>query len=167
MIITCPNCKKQFKIDTSQIPSKGRNLQCGSCSHAWFYKIEDKRSEILTLNDDLSNNEIETKKIKNDIEEIFENKELKTNNNHIEKEKHLKKSQEKKNYTTNKITKKNSGSKFFANFVVCVISIVALIILVDTLKKPLINIFPGSEIILLNLFETLKDIKLFIIDLFN
>ena len=93
MIITCPNCKKQFKIDTSQIPSKGRNLQCGSCSHAWFYKIQDKRSEILNLNDDLSNNEIETNKITNNIE----NKELKTNNKHIEKEKNLKKSQEKKN----------------------------------------------------------------------
>ena len=166
MIITCPNCKKQFKIDKSQIPAKGRNLQCGSCSHAWFYKIEDKRSEILTLNDDLSNNEIETKKIKKDIEKIFENKELKTNNKHIEKEKHLKKSQEKKKYTSN-IVNKNSGSKFLANFLVCVISIAALIILVDTLKKPLINIFPGSEIILLNLFETLQDIKLFIIDLFN
>ena len=151
MIITCPNCKKQFKIDKSQIPAKGRNLQCGSCSHAWFYKIEDKRSEILTLNDDLSNNEIETKKIKKDIE----------------KEKHLKKSQEKKKYITNKVAEKNSGSKFFANFIVYVISIVALIILADTLKKPLINIFPGSEIILLNLFETLQDIKLFIIDLFN
>ena len=167
MIITCPNCKKQFKIDKSQIPTKGRNLQCGSCSHAWFYKIQDKRSEILTLNDDLSNNEIETKKIKNNIEKILENKELKTNNKHIEKEKHLKKSQEKKKYIINKVAEKNSGSKFLANFVVCVISIAALIILVDTLKKPLINIFPGSEIILLNLFETLKDIKLFIIDLFN
>ena len=167
MIITCPNCKKQFKIDKSQIPAKGRNLQCGSCSHAWFYKIEDKRSEILTLNDDLSNNEIETKKIKKDIEKIFENKELKTNNKHIEKEKHLKKSQEKKKYIINKVAEKNSGSKFLANFIVCVISIAALIILVDTFKKPLINIFPGSEIILLNLFETLQDIKLFIIDLFN
>ena len=73
MIITCPNCKKQFKIDKSQIPTKGRNLQCGSCSHAWFYKIQDKRSEILTLNDDLSKNEIKTKKIKNDIEKLFEN----------------------------------------------------------------------------------------------
>ena len=163
MIITCPNCKKQFKIDKSQIPIKGRNLQCGSCGHAWFYKIQDKRSEILTLNDDHSNNEIETKKIKNNIV----NKELKTNNKHIEKEKNLKKSQEKKRYTTNKVAEKNSGSKFFAYFVVCVISIAALIILVDTLKKPLINIFPGSEIILLNLFETLQDIKLFIIDLFN
>ena len=32
-------------------------------------------------------------------------------------------------------------------------------------KKPLIDIFPGLEIVLFNLFETLKDIKLFIIDL--
>ena len=61
----------------------------------------------------------------------------------------------------------NHPIKFFANLVVCIISLVALIILIDTLKEPLINIFPGSEIILLNLFETLQDIKLFIIDLFN
>ena len=44
-------------------------------------------------------------------------------------------------------------------------AIVALIILLDTLKTPLINVFPGLEIILFNLFETLQDIKLFIIDL--
>jgi len=43
---------------------------------------------------------------------------------------------------------------------------VALIILIDTLKTPLINFFPGLEIVLFNLFEILKDIKLFIIDLY-
>ena len=41
----------------------------------------------------------------------------------------------------------------------------AFIILIDTLKSPLINLFPELELILFNLFETLKDIKLFIIDL--
>ena len=148
MIIICPNCKKKFKIDTSQIPAKGRNLQCGSCDHIWFYKTEDKSSETLTLNDDLFNNEIETK--------------LKP----LEKEKNFKKPQQKQKSTI-KVNEEKSESKFFANLMVCIISIVALIILIDTLKKPLINIFPGSEIILLNLFETLKDIKLFIIDLFN
>ena len=45
-------------------------------------------------------------------------------------------------------------------------SFVALIILLDTLKTPLINIFPGLENILFSLFEMLKDIKLFIIDLY-
>ena len=149
MIIICPNCKKKFKIDTSQIPAKGRNLQCGSCDHIWFYKTEDKSSETLTLNDDLFNNEIETK--------------LKP----LEKEKNFKKPQQKQKSTTIKVNEEKSESKFFANLMVCIISIVALIILIDTLKKPLINIFPGSEIILLNLFETLQDIKLFIIDFFN
>ena len=149
MIITCPNCKKKFKIDTSQIPAKGRNLQCGSCDHVWFYKTEDKSSETLTLNDALSNNEIETK--------------LKP----LEKEKSFKKPQQKQKSTTIEVNEEKSESKFFANLMVCIISIVALIILIDTLKKPLINIFPGTEIILLNLFETLQDIKLFIIDFFN
>ena len=54
---------------------------------------------------------------------------------------------------------------FFSYFIVFIISIIALFILVDTLKSPLINAFPALEIILFNLFETLKDIKLFIIDL--
>jgi len=56
-------------------------------------------------------------------------------------------------------------SKLFSYLIVFFISFVALIILVDTLKTPLINVFPGLEVILFNLFETLKDIKLFIIDL--
>ena len=149
MIITCPNCNKQFRIDASQIPTKGRNLQCGSCDHAWFFKFDDESSEILTLKDDLSNNKVETKKIENDIEKKLKYKKLKNKNKPVEKEKGEK-----------------SGSKFFANLVVCIISFVALIILIDTLKKPLINFFPGLEIILLNLFETLQDVKLFVKDLF-
>ena len=167
MIITCPNCKKKFKIDPSQIPSKGRNLQCGSCGNGWFFKFENESSEVLTLNDDLSNNEIETKNINNDIEKTHEYKEIKTNFKPSEKEKNFKQSQQKQKSAINKVKEEKSESKFFANLMVCIISIVALIILIDTLKKPLINIFPGSEIILLNLFETLQDIKLFIIDLFN
>ena len=47
-----------------------------------------------------------------------------------------------------------------------IITLIALVILVDTLKTPLINTFPSLEVILFNLFETLKDIKLFIIDLY-
>ena len=54
---------------------------------------------------------------------------------------------------------------FFSHLLVSIISFVALLILVDTLKSPLINLFPGLEIVLFNLFETLKDIGLFIIDL--
>jgi len=35
----------------------------------------------------------------------------------------------------------------------------------DTFKTPLIDVFPGLENILFSLFEILKDIRLFIIDL--
>ena len=65
----------------------------------------------------------------------------------------------------NKI-KKNTSSKFFSYLMVLIISFVALIILIDTLKVPLIDVFPGLESLLINLFEILKDIKLFIIDLY-
>ena len=72
---------------------------------------------------------------------------------------------EKQNTKTKTKNTANIGSKFFSYLVVLIISFVALIILLDTLKNPLINVFPGLEILLFNLFETLQDINLFIIDL--
>ncbi len=164
MIITCPNCNKQFKIDNSLIPDEGRDLQCGSCNHIWFYNIQEKNNEALELKQETINEDIETKaKNKDDkIEEKQQPEEIiKTEINNKKKEKNLEKQ---KNTTTLKKTE-NKGSKFFSYLIVFIISFVALIILLDTLKTPLINVFPGLEIILFNLFETLQDIKLFIIDL--
>ena len=164
MIITCPNCNKQFKIDNSLIPDEGRDLQCGSCNHIWFYNIQEKNNEVLELKQEIISEDIETKaENKEDkIEEKREPKEIiKTEINNKKKEKN---SEKQKNTTTLKKTE-NKGSKFFSYLIVFIISFVALIILLDTLKTPLINVFPGLEIILFNLFETLQDIKLFIIDL--
>jgi len=83
---------------------------------------------------------------------------IETELNNQKKEKNIEKQKETK-------ISKNTGNKFFSYLIVFIISFVALIILLDTLKNPLINVFPGLEIILFNLFETLQDIKLFIIDL--
>ena len=156
MIITCPNCNKQFKIDNSLIPDEGRDLQCGSCNHVWFYKNEEKNSKVLELNDEIASKDNETKNEKKE-----ENKQQieKTNN-----EKKEKISEKQKNKTTSK-NKTNKVSKFFSYLIVFIISFAALITLLDTVKTPLINVFPGLEIVLFNLFETLQDIKLFIIDL--
>ena len=164
MIITCPNCDKQFKIDNSLIPDEGRDLQCGSCNHIWFYNIQEKNNEVLELKQEIISEDIETKaENKEDkIEEKQKPEEIsKTDINNKKKEKN---SEKQKNTTTLKKTE-NKGSKFFSYLIVFIISFVALIILLDTLKTPLINVFPGLEIILFNLFETLQDIKLFIIDL--
>jgi predicted Zn finger-like uncharacterized protein len=161
MIITCPNCNKKFKIDNSLIPDEGRDLQCGSCNHVWLYKIKEENSKILELKEEIEINDIKTKVDKNN-EEIVENKnpipKIETELNDQKKEKNIEKQKETK-------ISKNTGNKFFSYLIVFIISFVALIILLDTLKNPLIDVFPGLEIILFNLFETLQDIKLFIIDL--
>ena len=162
MIITCPNCNKQFKIDNSLIPDEGRDLQCGSCNHIWFYKIEQANDEVLKLNNEIESKDIEVKVEKNE-EKIEKKREFKKINTKVnnEKENILEKQ---KNNTLSK-NSKNNGIKFFSYLIVFIISFVALIILLDTFKTPLINVFPGLEIILFNLFETLQDLKLFIIDL--
>ena len=152
MIIACPNCEKKFQIDPALVPENGRDLQCGSCNHAWFYKPENQIEAPLSLNE---NTFVKTEKTKIETEDqnIKINKEKK-------KEPRIKKE-------IPKIIEKstNRGSKLFSYLIVFIISFVALIVLLDTLKTPLINVFPGLEIILFNLFETLQDLKLFIIDL--
>ena len=164
MIITCPNCKKQFKIDNSLIPDEGRDLQCGSCNHIWFYNIQEKNNEVLELKQEIISEDIETK-AENKEDKIEEKQQPEeTSKTEINNKKKEKNSEKQKITTTLKKTE-NKGSKFFSYLIVFIISFVALIILLDTLKTPLINVFPGLEIILFNLFETLQDIKLFIIDL--
>ena len=165
MIINCPNCNKRFKINTSLIPVEGRDLKCGSCDHVWFYKIEDKNLEPLSLKEDIINNEdtpeIVDKKIErtNEVKKSSSHSKIDTRD-----KKDLDKIADKQIPTKNKT--KNTSGKFFSYIIVFIISFVALIILIDTLKIPLINIFPGLETILFSLFEMLKDIKLFIIDLY-
>ena len=164
MVITCPNCNKQFKIDKSLIPDEGRDLQCGSCNHIWFYNNQEKNNEVLELKQEIISEDIETKaeNKKDKIEEEQQPEEIIKNEINIKKK--VENLEKQKNTTTLKKTE-NKGSKFFSYLIVFIISFVALIILLDTLKTPLINVFPGLEIVLFNLFETLQDIKLFIIDL--
>ena len=159
MIITCPCEKKQFKIDSSLIPQEGRELQCGSCERVWFYKPENESEVLLTLNENVSVDKVEP-----DIEIKDKNEEF---SEKLNQEKIIKPEIKEISKETDKTVKTsvNKGPKFFSYLIVFIISFVALVILLDTLKTPLISIFPGLEIVLFNLFETLKDIKLFIIDL--
>ena len=159
MIIGCPNCNKQFKINLSLIPNKGRDVKCGSCDHVWFYKIEDDKTDSLPLSDNFAD-----KKIEDEIDNKIVENTNKPNDVSIPKDIDDK-IHEKQIPVKNKI-KKNTSGKFFSYLVVSIISFAALIILIDTLKVPLISVFPGLEIILFSLFEILKDIKLFIIDLY-
>ncbi len=153
MIIICPSCNKQFRINPSLITAKGREVKCGSCDNVWFYQKENKILETLPLNQDVIDN-----KVKSVIKTI--ESESKNKIDDIDKKKY-----ENQNNSKNK-TKKNDSGKFFSYLIVFIISFVALIILLDTFKTPLINLFPVLELLLFNLFEALQDIKLFIIDLY-
>ena len=146
MIIVCPCGRKKFEIDQNLIPKEGRLLQCGFCNEKWFFNINKKEVSENKLN---FKNEKVTSLNDNDVNP--EETEISLDDN-----------------TDNVIKVKNnfSFSIFLSYILVSIISFIALIILIDTFKSPLYRIFPNLELILFNLFETLKDIKLFIKDLF-
>ena len=146
MIITCPHCDKLFEVDEIKIPFGGRLLQCGSCNKQWFYKKEERAEEPTNITLE-----------KRGTEEYFENmideesKNLSNENNEISQEKHL---------------KKFKIGKYLNIFVVIIISLIGIILILDTFKIQLSNVLPNLDLLLNNLYETLKDIKLFIYDLF-
>ena len=147
MIIVCPCGEKKFEVDGNLIPDKGRTLQCGSCDHRWFFKKNE--NEIIDKTLKLE----EEDKIMSDEITINDELSLPDNqpNNIIENNDNLKSS--------------FSLSKIFNYFIVLIITLVAVIVFLDTFKYSLTSIFPNLELFLYNLYESLKDIKLFINDL--
>ena len=150
MIIQCINCNKKFNVNSDLIPSTGRNIQCGSCNHLWFFNNDQIDKKI-------DNDQIKEKEIKND-NQILAKEEIS-----------IKKTKSKKNLEIVKFEKKSNLtiSKLFSYLIVLIISLVTLIIIVDTFKSPLINLFPNLELIIFNFYEVIKDINLFVIDLFK
>ncbi len=154
MIIVCVNCNKKFEVNSSLIPEKGRSIQCGVCNHIWFYttKIEIRtNTEVLKQPRDIDSlSKIKDKNIKPSPI--------------IKKDKDNEESFEK-----NAINKKSifSLSKIFSYLIVFIISFIALILILETFKSYVSDIFPGLEILLYNLFETVKDIFLFSKNLIN
>ena len=161
MIIECINCNKSFNVDDDLIPIQGRQIQCGSCNHNWFYKVKKPSATLLILAD----KNIQSEK----IVKINENKSEINNDlnlaNIIAKDDDIQKTNNDLKPKSQIKIKTNTTNKFFSYLLVSIISFVMLIILLDTLKIFLITIFPNLEVILFGLFETIKDIKLFIIDL--
>ena len=147
MIVNCPCGEKKFEVDENLIPDKGRTLQCGSCNHKWFFKKDE--SEIIDNTLKLE------KEDKIESNEIAINDELSSPDNQpdstIEK--------------NNNIKWTFSLLKILNYFIVLIITLVAVIIFLDTFKYNLTSIFPNLELFLYNLYESIKDINLFIHDL--
>tara|TARA_B100000965_G_scaffold395114_1_gene408187 strand:- start:558 stop:1001 length:444 start_codon:yes stop_codon:yes gene_type:complete len=147
MIVACEKCSKKFSIRDDLIPEEGRLLQCGNCNHKWFYKLS------------VSN---EKKKI---IEKIIETSLPEEEKEEKEEIKEIKKKEIKQNNKPKENTKENSN--LFKKLIVIIISIIALLVLVDTFKFQIEKYIPGVNLVLNNLYETLKDLFLFAKDLIN
>ena len=157
MIITCPSCNKKFNVDASLIPQEGRTLQCGFCDHKWFFKTENTEEEIKVLEKNIPEPVIEDNKnlsenIKEDItdEEDHDRESVNSSKEEIDK----------------KVSKKNDAN-YFKILIVIIISFIALILIMETFKFQLSIIIPNIEIVLDNLYQSINDIKLFVLDLIN
>ncbi len=149
MIIVCPSCGKNFDVDENLIPGKGRLLKCGSCNQTWFFN----------KNEDIN--------IKPSIEEVISEERPTNKEKKIEKPTSNFSPNTKKGSELVKYSPKYSFTlgKFLSYIIVSIITFVAIIIVLDTFKDPLGNVFPNLELILYNLFETLRDLILFAKDL--
>ena len=158
MIIECVNCHKKFEVNSDLIPDEGRSIQCGSCNHLWFFKKnhQNKVDEIGELNNQKSEY----------IDEISENSKIELEISSDNKEQF--KVNDNKEKFKKKIIKKKSTFTFgiFLSYIlVFIISFIALLVIIDTFRSPLFEIFPNLEFFLFSFFETLKDIWLFTNDL--
>ena len=177
MIITCNNCNKKFNLDSKLIPDKGRLLQCASCNHEWFFKKEilentvspnvEHNDNVLDQDNPINNKEINPSDLSKEETEVNteedQDEKNKVNNDEAPNKKIDANIDE--NITVNAKPKKQKNFKILNIFVVVIISFVAFIIIVDTFKYPIGQVVPNIEFILYNLYESIKDISLFIRDL--
>jgi len=148
MIIDCPDCNKKFDIDQNLIPTKGRLLQCGSCNYKWYFELKINKEKFdekikstkneLPVDTEIIIEEAETALIKKkdkDIQENINNKKVKNNVNYL------------------------------SVLLVIIITAVAFILILDTFEDQLSLIFPNINFLLNNLYQSILDIKLFLLDL--
>ena len=137
MIISCEQCNKKFEVESNLIPSSGRLLQCSSCGYKWFYKKNISSTKTNEILKSPNNKEVKIRKIEPNTNKPF-NKGTKFSNN------------------------KNKKVGLLSMIIVFLITFAALIILLDTFKEPISIYFPNIKLVLNSLYESIKDISLFI-----
>ena len=172
MIIECPNCNKKFNLDEKLIPQNGRTLKCSSCSHIWHHKVslnidnnnnkilEDTKtkSDIKLSQTDEKDNEVNKKNKVKDVLDISKES-ISENKTEVSKV-------EIKNKKVN--NEKSSQIKMlFIYLIILIISLLGLILLLDTFKYNLSNVFPSVIPLFDSFNETMLDLKLFFKDLIN
>jgi predicted Zn finger-like uncharacterized protein len=156
MIVQCNNCHKKFDLDANLIPEEGRLLQCSACNKTWFFKKKKIETPQEVAIPKIQNNK-EEETISRKVDHA--NSSEKSSNEEIENVKEKK--------IIEPLPDKNKKNYRILNIlIVSIISFAAFIIIIDTFKTPMGKIVPNTELLLYNLYETFRDIGLFIQDLF-
>ena len=88
------------------------------------------------------------------------------NNEQISEKPTKKKKKKKRDFELVKYKQKSfSFGKLLSYLVVLIITFIAFLIVIDTFKIILFDLFPNFELMITNLYEVFKDIELFIKDL--
>ena len=149
MIVSCPCGKKKFNLDISLISKEGRLLQCGTCDHKWHYSLPlDTKTSNENISPKVSVSKIDNDFVENEVEtkNVIESEINETINNNV-------------------IDKKHSNISILSILSLTIVSFLALIILLDTFKNQIEIIIPNFNSYLTNLYVTINDIYLFVIDL--
>ena len=152
MIISCEKCNKKFELADNLIPSTGRLLQCGSCSYQWHYIPESKIELVNEVKDNVKTSDQVKKTLQKPIKKRIEKRKTIANQNIHQ------------SYSEESETKERRIG-FFSFILVTIISLISLVILLDTFKHQLSSIIPNIDFYLVSLYDTLKDIFLFFTDL--
>ena len=157
MQISCPKCAKAFDVKDDLIPKEGRLVQCGNCENKWFFK-----KRIIPTSNNTESKIKEKKQIKIKEKIIDSKPDFKEKKTQVKTRKFEELNQ---NLYNEKNNKKNIN--FFKLLIVSAISIIAFVILIDTFKNQISLFYPEINELLQNLFESLRDISLFLKDLIN
>ena len=150
MIISCQKCNKRFELADKLMPSDGRLLQCGSCSFQWYYTPTTKIDLVDELKHEVNKrNQVDNKNQKINKKKIKKENEIKNLNIHQS--------------FSDEIKEKKIG--FFSFLLIIIISVTALVIILDTFKMQISSVIPNIDFYLVSLYDTLKDINSFFIDL--
>ncbi len=181
MIIQCKSCEKKFLVPENSIPKQGIEVQCGICSSTWFVKPKIKKKDKPKLKSEENIQEIiqiasDGKKYKFLGKQwaliLQSGKVGRLAKSDIAKEldekigRSIDPSMESVSITTPGKDEKNQGISFLTAIFIILIGAISAIGVLETFKSELIVYWPELEFYLEYVYETLKNIRVIVRDLF-
>ena len=177
MIIQCSSCDKKFNVPDSAITAAGRLVQCSSCGNKWTqYPIKNKQktvNPISTIAKAKPKKKVDKRKAPIPYSKEYMQQKWGSSLKSYAVEKGLTKK-------TNKIIKpkkiqkekpvkviEKPGFGFFNYIIVTSILIVAIVGTLDLTKTMIISKFPFLDPYIEHFFETINNLKIFILDFYR